>query len=349
MRIPAKQVDGRPRKNAAALAYAAALTLDLASAQAFAVTLTGRAIVTFTNLAEGQSGDLYVTQDATGGHELTFNLDTGGQIIASGSLAPTLTADAVTRYRYDVALIGGALGVALSAETYSSHPTLAGILGANLVDYWISEDAQLEGGAVQAVTGRIGGHTLTAPDAAHRMLWTASNADLNGHPSMGATVAGAENLENTALPNIIAAGSTPFAFVVVSFTDFVSGTDQTQCVVGSATWIMEARKSYHNLFRGVCYDSGYGQAVVNGPGITANQTPHIIGVASVNPGVHVWHDGAMSTAYFNAEPQACDNVTRVRLGGSAGEIALLGVCADRPTDAQLAQLYAYVQTEYGVT
>lgn len=347
MLIPAKQVSGRPRASTAALAPATALTLDLAAADVFSVTLTGNTVVSFANVSEGQSGEVYIAQDETGGHRATFVSHVAWKILASGSLDPAASAGAVTRYRYDVVAIDGSVHVALTSAALSEHASVAGILGANLVDYWLAEDAQLVEGAVQAVTGRIGGYTLSAADAAHRPVWTANNANMNGHPSLGGTIADGQRVENTALPAIIPAGSLPFIFSVVSFTDFVSGLDQPFAIVGSAAWVMEARKSYHNLFRAVLYDSGQGQGVVNGPAVAANQTPHIVGGIATNPGIHIWHDGALSTAYFNADPLACDNVTRVSMGGAC-EIALLGVCLAKPSDTELAALYAYVQAEYGV-
>lgn len=226
--------------------------------------------------------------------------------------------------------------------------SLHGILGANLVDYWRSEDAVLVSGAADSVTGRVGGYTLSAVDVAHRMVWTPANAALGGHPSLGGTVAGAQRLINSALPNIIAAGNIPFMFAVLVFTDFASATEQVPMTMGSAGWTLQPRKSAGNLARGVCFDSGIGQGVVNGPAIANDGQAHLIGALAVNPGVYVWWDNVMYTAFFNANPLSCDNVTEVGIGGTGQELALAGVCTTNPTAGELAALYAWLKPQYNL-
>ena len=67
------------------LTDAAAITYDLAAGHNAKVTLTADRILLFpTNVAEGASGVLTVTQDGTGGHALTFGT---GWFISAGAAA----------------------------------------------------------------------------------------------------------------------------------------------------------------------------------------------------------------------------------------------------------------------
>ena len=63
-------IDNRPR--VLDLTYAASMTAEFGRADVIRVTLTGDASITLNGAADGQKCILEVTQDATGGRELTF-------------------------------------------------------------------------------------------------------------------------------------------------------------------------------------------------------------------------------------------------------------------------------------
>jgi D-alanyl-D-alanine carboxypeptidase len=66
-------------------------TIDMATANNFSMTLTGNVtLANPTNLTAGQSGVIYVTQDATGSRTLAY----GTSWDFPGSTAPTLTTTA---------------------------------------------------------------------------------------------------------------------------------------------------------------------------------------------------------------------------------------------------------------
>lgn len=84
-----------------ALTYAATTTIDLSTANNFSITLTGN--VTFANPSNptaGQSGSIFITQDATGSRTASW----GANWDWPGGIAPTLTttANSVDRIDYVV-------------------------------------------------------------------------------------------------------------------------------------------------------------------------------------------------------------------------------------------------------
>lgn len=85
-----------------ALTYASTVTLDLATANNFSVTLTGNVILANpTNMVPGQSGVIVITQDATGSRTISF----GTYWKFTNATVPSLTttANAVDYLTYYVA------------------------------------------------------------------------------------------------------------------------------------------------------------------------------------------------------------------------------------------------------
>lgn len=77
----------------------ATINADLSLSNDFSVTLGGNRTLTFTNAVAGQSGTIFVTQDATGSRTLAY---TGFKFY--GGVAPTLTtaANAIDHLHYKV-------------------------------------------------------------------------------------------------------------------------------------------------------------------------------------------------------------------------------------------------------
>lgn len=81
-------VNGNAASNIAALTDGATITPDFGTANNFSVTLAGnRTLANPTNLEPGQSGVIYISQDATGGRTLAY----GSFWDFPGAAAPVLT------------------------------------------------------------------------------------------------------------------------------------------------------------------------------------------------------------------------------------------------------------------
>ncbi len=90
----AQSFSAAQRGTISALTDAATITPDFAAANNFSVTLAGnRTLANPTNLTAGQSGCIWITQDATGSRTLAY----GSQWDFSGGTAPTLTTAANAR------------------------------------------------------------------------------------------------------------------------------------------------------------------------------------------------------------------------------------------------------------
>ena len=95
------QLEGRYAVEIATLTDGATITPDFGANQNFTVTLGGnRTLVNPTNIVAGQTGSIFVVQDATGGRTLSF----GAYFKFPAATAPTLStgANAVDRIDYIV-------------------------------------------------------------------------------------------------------------------------------------------------------------------------------------------------------------------------------------------------------
>lgn len=95
------QLEGRYAVEIATLTDGATITPDFGANQNFTVTLEGnRTLANPTNIVAGQTGSIFVVQDATGGRTLSF----GSYFKFPAGTAPTLSsaANAVDRIDYIV-------------------------------------------------------------------------------------------------------------------------------------------------------------------------------------------------------------------------------------------------------
>ena len=95
------QLEGRYAVEIATLTDGATITPDFGANQNFTVTLGGnRTLANPTNIVAGQTGSIFVVQDATGGRTLSF----GAYFKFPAATAPTLStgANAVDRIDYIV-------------------------------------------------------------------------------------------------------------------------------------------------------------------------------------------------------------------------------------------------------
>ena len=95
------QLEGRYAVEIATLTDGATITPDFGANQNFTVTLGGnRTLANPTNIVAGQTGSIFVVQDATGGRTLSF----GSYFKFPAGTAPTLSsaASAVDRIDYIV-------------------------------------------------------------------------------------------------------------------------------------------------------------------------------------------------------------------------------------------------------
>lgn len=95
------QLEGRYAVEIATLTDGATITPDFGANQNFTVTLGGnRTLANPTNIVAGQTGSIFVVQDATGGRTLSFN----SYFKFPAATAPTLStgANAVDRIDYIV-------------------------------------------------------------------------------------------------------------------------------------------------------------------------------------------------------------------------------------------------------
>lgn len=95
------QLEGRYAVEVATLTDGANISVDLGANQNFTVTLAGnRTLDNPTNIVVGQTGSIFIIQDATGSRTLSF----GSYYDFAGGTAPTLTttASAVDRIDYVV-------------------------------------------------------------------------------------------------------------------------------------------------------------------------------------------------------------------------------------------------------
>lgn len=93
------QLEGRYAVEIATLTDGATITPDFGANQNFTVTLGGnRTLANPTNIVAGQTGSIFVVQDATGGRTLSF----GSYFKFPAGTAPTLSsaANAVDRVDY---------------------------------------------------------------------------------------------------------------------------------------------------------------------------------------------------------------------------------------------------------
>ena len=88
---PTDQLEGRYSVEVATLTDGATITPDFGANQNFTVTLGGnRTLANPSNLVAGQSGAVFITQDATGSRTLTY----GAYWKFAGGTTPTLTTTA---------------------------------------------------------------------------------------------------------------------------------------------------------------------------------------------------------------------------------------------------------------
>lgn len=95
------QLEGRYAVEIATLTDGATITPDFGANQNFTVTLAGnRTLANPSNMVVGQTGSIFIVQDATGSRTLSF----GSYYDFAGGTAPTLTttASAVDRIDYVV-------------------------------------------------------------------------------------------------------------------------------------------------------------------------------------------------------------------------------------------------------
>ena len=92
------QLEGRYAVEIATLTDAATITPDFGANQNFTVTLGGnRTLANPTNIVVGQTGSIFVVQDATGSRTLSF----GTYYDFTGGTAPTLSSGAAAVDRID--------------------------------------------------------------------------------------------------------------------------------------------------------------------------------------------------------------------------------------------------------
>ena len=92
------QLEGRYAVEIATLTDGATITPDFGANQNFTVTLGGnRTLANPTNIVAGQTGSIFVVQDATGGRTLSF----GAYFKFPAGTAPTLSSGANAVYRID--------------------------------------------------------------------------------------------------------------------------------------------------------------------------------------------------------------------------------------------------------
>jgi len=92
------QLEGRYAVEIATLTDAATITPDFGANQNFTVTLAGnRTLANPTNIVVGQTGSIFVVQDATGSRTLSF----GTYYDFTGGTAPTLSSGAAAVDRID--------------------------------------------------------------------------------------------------------------------------------------------------------------------------------------------------------------------------------------------------------
>ena len=92
------QLEGRYAVEVATLTDGATITPDFGANQNFTVTLAGnRTLANPSNMVVGQTGSIFVVQDATGSRTLSF----GSYWDFAGGTAPTLTTTAAAVDRID--------------------------------------------------------------------------------------------------------------------------------------------------------------------------------------------------------------------------------------------------------
>lgn len=92
------QLEGRYAVEVATLTDGANISVDLGANQNFTVTLAGnRTLDNPTNIVVGQTGSIFIVQDATGSRTLSF----GSYYDFAGGTAPTLTTTAAAVDRID--------------------------------------------------------------------------------------------------------------------------------------------------------------------------------------------------------------------------------------------------------
>ncbi len=92
------QLEGRYAVEVATLTDGANISVDLGANQNFTVTLAGnRTLDNPTNKVVGQTGSIFIVQDATGSRTLSYGTD----YEFSGGTAPTLTTTAAAVDRID--------------------------------------------------------------------------------------------------------------------------------------------------------------------------------------------------------------------------------------------------------
>jgi hypothetical protein len=92
------QLEGRFAVEVATLTDGANISVDLGANQNFTVTLAGnRTLDNPTNIVVGQTGSIFIVQDATGSRTLSYGTD----YEFAGGTAPTLTTTAAAVDRID--------------------------------------------------------------------------------------------------------------------------------------------------------------------------------------------------------------------------------------------------------
>lgn len=147
------------------LADGATITMDMALGNVFKVTLGGDRTLAITNPLDGSWAEMYATQDATGGRDLTFP----GNVIWEGGVAPTtsglpnVTDLFLFRYDADITSYYGRSG---GSFVSSGGATVASVsLGGNEHNVDIFERAGRPAGAATVTVSVAAGVLISSMDA----------------------------------------------------------------------------------------------------------------------------------------------------------------------------------------
>ncbi len=247
---------------------------------------------------------------------------------------------------------------AVGSRTAGGPPVdpLVAIFGSNLAEYWSAGDAAQSGGFVTSLTGRLQATVLSATGDP---VFNASDAVLNSAASVGCTPFNC--LSNTALGSLIPGGSRPCMWMIgyVSAVPVLEGDFSTFALRRSAgDWDIVFRilddggddsPWYLRFYDGSLHNS-------NGPSAAAVDTPFVqAAIVDASAGMSFWMDGSSYgslPAVTSAAPGAVDRLViganGVLTEGAYVTFAQAGVCLNPPTAGELAALYAYAQSNYGV-
>ena len=201
---PAWAASGGLRATGALGSQASAVTPDLSTADNFTVTLTGHAMLNFTNSTDGQGGTIVVTQDATGGRRLSINTNVRAP---GGILWITAAANAVSVVHYRIV---GSIMYAWVQDPVDYVPTRTDrngflahttALAPNVIFWDILDEAYIgeatyiteSGGAVSQWSGAYNARHMVQATAGKKPTWNASDANFNNRGSL--TFDGGDHLQ----------------------------------------------------------------------------------------------------------------------------------------------------------